>query len=202
MAKRVELVLGRRVGGEEPLGEPHRAEIRADPFARRDQLGRAAADVDDDRAGGQVATAGSAPERELCLLLAGQQARREPVAPLDLAEERLAVVGVADRARRNEQGALSAERLELAPVVGEAVAHARDRQRQELVPGVDALAEARDRRPPHDLVHSPVGNVRHQQASRVRALIDGGNTHQTVKVTAAIIPARRGVEQSGSSPGS
>ena len=52
------------------------------------------------------------------LLVAAQEPRREAVAPLDLAEERLAVLGVAHRARGDGERPLGAERLELAAVVG------------------------------------------------------------------------------------
>ena len=55
------------------------------------------------------AAVGDAAARELRLLLAAQQAGREAVAPLDLAEEGLAVLGVADRAGADRQHALGAE---------------------------------------------------------------------------------------------
>ena len=71
-----------------------------------------------------------------------EQPRREAVAPLDLAEERLAVLRVADGARRDEQRPLGAERLGVAAVVGEHVSHARDRDGEEAAARVDALAEA------------------------------------------------------------
>ena len=79
------------------------------------------------------------------LLVAAQQPRREAVAPLDLAEERLAVLGVANGARRDREDPLGAERLRLAAVVGEARSDARDRDGQEAAAAVDALAEAGDR---------------------------------------------------------
>ena len=118
-------------------------------------------------------------KRQVRLLVAGQQAGREAVAPFDLAEEGLAVLGVADRARRDEQRALGAEALELAPVVGETVADARDRQGQELVPGIDSLAEPGDRRPAGNLVDAPVDDVCDEQAGGVRTQIDGGYAHQS-----------------------
>ena len=68
----------------------------------------------------------------------------EPVAPLDLAEEGLAVLGVAHRARRDAERPLRAERLELAAVLREDVANAGDREGQELAPLVDSLAEPGD----------------------------------------------------------
>ena len=91
------------------LRQPHRADVEADGALARDQLGRAAADVEHERAVGDVA---DAAQRQRRLLLAAEQPRREPVAPLDLAEERLAVLGVAHRARRDGEHALGAERLE------------------------------------------------------------------------------------------
>ena len=57
-----------------------------------------------------------AAQRQRGLLVAAQQARREAVAPLDLAEEGLAVLGVAHGARRDAERPLGSERLELAPV--------------------------------------------------------------------------------------
>ena len=105
-------------------------------------------------------------ERQRRLLLAAEQPRREAVAPLDLAEERLAVLGVADGARRDREHALGAERLGLAAVVGEHVAHARDRQRQQAAPRVHALAETRDLLPQRHLVHAPVVDVRDEEPRR------------------------------------
>ena len=72
-----------------------------------------------------------AAQRQLRLLVAREQSGREAVAPLDLAEERLAVLRVADRARRDEQRSVGAERLGGAAVVGEDVADARDRKGEE-----------------------------------------------------------------------
>ena len=117
-----------------------------------DQLGRAAADVDHDRARLQRS---DPAKRHRGLLVAGEQPCREAVRPLDLSEERLAVLRVAHRARRDGERALRAERLELAPVVGERVAHARDRDGEEAAARVDPFAEPRDARAPHDLVDAP-----------------------------------------------
>ena len=88
-----------------------------------------------------------------------QQPRREAVAPLDLAEERLAVLRVADGARRDEQRPLGAERLGGAAVVGEGVADARDREGEEAAARVDALAEARDPRLAVQLLDAAVLDV-------------------------------------------
>ena len=127
-------VLAEALGQADAADIEARAEVRADDL----ELGRAAADVDDERA--RLDRADPA-QRHRRLLLAGQQARREAVAPLDLAEERLAVLGVADGARRDAERPLGSERFELAAVVGEDVADARDRERQEL-----ARARRRPRR--------------------------------------------------------
>ena len=137
------------------------------------ELGRAAADVDDERARLDRA---DAAQRQRSLLVAGQQARREAVAPLDLAEEGLAVLGVADGARRDAERPLGAELLELAAVVGEDVADARDRQRQQPAALVDALAEPRDLEPANDLLERPV-RVGDEEARRVRPQVDGGDPH-------------------------
>ena len=117
----------RRAAGrsEEPLGQPDAAGLGAQ---RRldavrsvdDELGRAAADVDDERPRAIGRSHATPRKRQLGLLVAVEQARREAVAPLDLAEERLAVVGVADGARPDGEDALRAERLRLAAVVDEA----------------------------------------------------------------------------------
>ena len=98
-------------------------------------------------------------QRQRGLLVAGQQPRRESVAPLDLAEERLAVLRVADGARRDAERPLGAELLELAAVVGEDVADARDREGEEPAPLVDALAEPRDLEPANDLVSVPFASA-------------------------------------------
>ena len=88
------------------LGQAHGTDVEADPLVAADQLGRAAADVHDHR---RVAGLADSAQRELGLLVSGEEARREPVAPLDLAEERFAVLRVADGARRHEERALGAE---------------------------------------------------------------------------------------------
>src|SRR5207244_7774489 len=112
----------------------------------------AAADVQHERAVAELAPVRDAAPSQLRLLLAREQARREAVAPLDLAEEGLAVLRVADRAGADRQHALSALSVELAPVLGEHVAHACDGERQQLAALVHALAEPRDLGAPLDLV--------------------------------------------------
>ena len=66
--------------------------------AAEHELGRAAADVHDQRAC-SIARPAATPRKVMRLVVPGEQLRREAVAPLDLAEERLAVLRVADGAR-------------------------------------------------------------------------------------------------------
>ena len=159
----------------EALGQAHAADVEALAHVRADDLDlrRAAADVDDERPGLERA---DPAQRHRGLLVAAQQARREAVAPLDLAEEGLAVLGVAHGARRDAERPLGAERLELAPVVGEDVADARDRDGEEAAPLVDALAEPGDLEPADDLVERPV-RVGDEQPGRVRPEVDRCDPH-------------------------
>ena len=175
----VELVARRRVGAQMPLGQSDRADVEARSLVSGDQLGRAAADVEHERPVAERAAVRHAAAGELGLLRAAEQARREAVAPLDLAEEGLAVLGVADGARPDRQHALGAESLELAAEVGEDVADTGDRQRQQLAPLVHAFAEPSDHGPPRDLVHALALDVRDQQAGRVRAEVDDAHAHPT-----------------------
>jgi hypothetical protein len=92
------------------------------------ELGRAAADVDEQRRRPELA---DSPSRQLRLFVAREEPRRKPIAPLDLAQERLAVLGVADGARGDQQRPLGAERLGRATVVGESIADAGDRDGEE-----------------------------------------------------------------------
>jgi hypothetical protein len=123
----------------------------------------------------RVSSASSPPE---------SQPGREAVAPLDLAEEGLAVLGVSDRAGCEHEHPLGAEPLELAAVAGEDVADARDRRRQQFSPLVDALAEPRDRRFARGLVDAPVLDVRNEQPSRIGAEIDHSDAHFEARVAA------------------
>ncbi len=128
----------------ELLGQPDRADVHAHGAVGEHQLGRAAADVHDHHSVEVVAAERRAGEGEPRLLLAGEQPRREAVAPLDLAEEGLAVLGVADGAGRDAEDALGAELLDPPAVLAEDVADARDREGEEPPARIDALAEARD----------------------------------------------------------
>jgi len=104
-----------RVARQVALGEPDRADVETRAEVAGDEFGRAAADVQQQCAGGEGAKSAAG---QVCFLLAREEARDEPVRPLDLAEERLAVLRVAHGARCDCECALGAERLELAPEVG------------------------------------------------------------------------------------
>ena len=160
-----------------PLRQPDGAEVDAHALTCGDQLGRAAADVEHDGLVADRAAAHDPAAGELRLLLAGEQPSREPVAPLDLAEKGLAVVGVTHRARCERQDALGAEPLELAAVVAEHVSHARERDRQELSALVDAFAEPRNHLLAGDLVHLPVADVRDEESRGVCPEIDDADAH-------------------------
>jgi hypothetical protein len=170
-----------------PFGQPDAAEVEARPEVVRDQLGRAAADVHDDRAGRERP---DAAERHRRLLVAGQQARCEPVGPFDLAQERLAVLGVAYRARRNGEYALGAQLVGFAPEVGERVADARDRDGEEAPARIDSFAEPGDPCPPRDLGHVAVRDVGDEEAGGVGAEVDRGDPRH-LRGTRPRIDARR-----------
>ncbi len=111
-----------------------------------------------------------------------EQARREAVAPLDLAEEGLAVLGVANGARRDGERPLGAERLELAAVVGEAVPDACDGHGQQSATAVDSFAQPRDREAPNDLLELVRPRRRRRgdgwSSSRGRPLRRGSSSRQ------------------------
>ena len=146
------------------LGDAHAPDVEARRGAgaavrAEDELGRATADVDDERVLEWRPPRRHAPVHERRLLLAVEQTRREAVAPLDLAEERLAVLGIADGARRDGERAGCAVILELPPVPDEAVADARDGDGEEATPLVHSLAEPGDRQLADDLVEAAVLHV-------------------------------------------
>ena len=115
-ARRGELRPRRRVGAEEALSDPDAADVEARregdfPRLRVHEFGRAAPDVDDEDVVERGPAGGDAPDHHRGLFGPGEQLRGEPVAPLDLAEECLAVLRVADSARRDRERSLGAERL-------------------------------------------------------------------------------------------
>ena len=137
-----------------------------------EQLGRAAADVEHER---RVVEGAEAAPGQLGLVVAREQARREAVRPLDLAEKRLAVLRIADGARRDCERALATERLGLSPEIGEHVPYARDRHRKQAPPSVDAFAQPRDDGAPDDLLDAAVLDVGDEQACGVRPQVDRGD---------------------------
>ena len=157
----VELCHRRWIGGEEPLRDANRADVEALVPANAvgtagDELGRAATDVDDHRSAVEPSFGRDAAEHQHRLVVPGQEASREAVAPLDLAEKRLAVFGIAHCARRDPQRPFRPERLGGSAKVREHVTHARDRHGQEATALVDTLAEARDPRLARDVRDLPV----------------------------------------------
>ena len=138
------------------LGEADGAQRQARAEVAEDELGRAPPMSTSSVRGVELADA--AP-RQLRLFVAREQPRREAVAPLDLAEERLAVLRVADGARRDEERPLGTERLGRAAVVGEGVADARDRDGEEAAARVDPFAESRDPRLAVQLLDAAVLDV-------------------------------------------
>jgi hypothetical protein len=171
-------VLGSRFGRAwEPLGETDAAKVEAHveldaARAAEDELGGTTAHVDDERSLVDLPAGGHAPKREERLLLSREEPRREAVAPLDLAEERLAVLGVPHSTRRERQGSLGAEPLDDAAVVGEDVPDAGNRRRKEEPARVHAFAEACDLDAPLAFSDGPVLDVGDEQAGRVRPEVD------------------------------
>ena len=119
-------------------------------------------------------------EGEPRLLLAGQQPRREAVAPLDLAEEGLAVLGVADGARRDAEDALGAELLDPRRYPERtfrtrAMGRGRSRRRASTPSPSEVISLA-----PLERVDRSVAHVGNEQPGGVRPEIDGRNTHGAI----------------------
>ncbi len=165
---------------QEALRDPYASDVEARRGAgtavrAEDELGGAAPDVDDERVLERRPPGRHAPVHERCLLAAVEQARREAVAPFDLAEKRLAVLRVADGARRDGERSRSAELLELPSILGEAVADARDGDGEEATPVIHSLAEPGDRQLADDLLEVAVLHVGDEKAGGVRPEIDRGD---------------------------
>ena len=166
---------------QEPLGDADGADVETVVPANavgpaRDELRRAAADVHDHGSVLERPLRRDAAKHQHRLVVPGEQARLEAVAPLDLAEERLAVLRVANRARRDCERPLRAERLRGAAKVGEDIPHTRNRAGEEAPALVDALAEPRDARLPRDVRDSPIVDVRDEEPRGIGAEIDRRNT--------------------------
>src|SRR5215211_290455 len=180
----------RRVSGK-TLREANAAEVVAlvKGHAARppeDQLGRAAADIDDERVLLNRPAGGDAAEREQRLFVAREEARLEAVAPFDLAEKRLPVLGVPDGACREGERALGTELLHRAAVVGEDVSDAHDSFRQQLPADVHTLAKARYLEAAVELADDSVLDVRHEEPCRVRAEIDDSDARHLRSVFRAL----------------
>ena len=169
----VQLLRARRIRVDEPLRVAHGADVEARVKVVHDQLGRAAADVDHERRRLRLDAAPS----QLRLLVTADEAGRKAITPFHLAEKCLAVLRVAHRARRHRERALGAEALERAPVIGEHVAHTRDRNGEESAARVDPLAEAGDVRLAVHLVDAAVYDVGDEQPRRVRPEVDRCDSH-------------------------
>ena len=144
-----------RIGAQKALCETDGADLQAHLEgalgAGDNELGRAAADVDEQRPRWRFAVRGDAPQRERRLLLTRQEPAGEPVARFDLAQERDPVRRVSNGARRDGQHALGPVCARLAPVVAEHFVHTRDRRGEEGATLVHRLAHARDDRSARDL---------------------------------------------------
>src|SRR3954469_19936354 len=172
---------GRGVGSHVALGLADGARLGRDVEAHAvavadDELGRAAADVDDDDgpdgAGGPLAR--RAPERQARLLVARDRARVETELVADAPGEVRAVGGVADGARQDRDRALRAELVDRGAVLPEDGDDALDRLGREAAAGIHAPAEAGDDGAPLELGDRAGRrvDVGDEQARRVRAEVD------------------------------
>ncbi len=144
-----------------------------DPVRASDhELRRAPAHVDDQRPGRKLTPGRHAAVGQEGLVVAREEARVEAVAPFDLAEKSLAVLGIADGARGHCQRAVGPARVERPPVVGEDVTDPGDRGGEEEPPHVHLLAEPRDGQAAVELAHDAVLDVCDEQARRVRPQVD------------------------------
>ena len=110
------------------------------------ELGRAAADVDDERrlAVAGVALARGPEERQAGLVIALEHVGLEPEPVADGAGELLAVGGVADRAGEHRHRALAPVALDRSWYSSRTRVHPLHRLSCEAAAGIDACAEARD----------------------------------------------------------
>ena len=139
------------------------------------ELGRAAADVDDQRRLAGRILGGGAEVGEAGLLAAVEHLRREGEALAQLGDEGVAVGGVADGARRDRHDVGHLRLLVQRHVVGDRLARRLDRLRRELSGEVDAAAEPGHAAAPLDLGDPAAGDVGDQEAGRVRADVDDGD---------------------------
>ena len=171
----------RRVGGEVALGVADHPGlergVEGDLLAGPDdQLGRAAADVDDQSRAGRGPFGGRAPVGEVRLLVAVEDLGRKVEALAQLGDEGAAVGGVADGARRDRRDRPRSQLLVARDVVGDRLADVLDRLHRELPGEVDAASQPRHPGPPVDLRDAGAADVGHQQPGRVCSDVDDGDS--------------------------
>ena len=172
---RVELVARRRVGVHESLGEAHGAHVEARRGSRR-----RAARSSRRRCRARASPGGGshAAARQLRFLVAASRAAsRSRSSTRSRRGTPRRSRRRAPRSSRRASARSAPRRLERAAVVGERVAHARDRDGEEPLARVDAFAEPRDARLAVHLVDAAVDDVRDEQPRRVRAEVDRGDSH-------------------------
>ena len=176
-----------RAGGspsQVALAVAHHARLGGDvevhlPARARDELGRAAADVDHEQRRRVAAVAGGGrPEvGQPRLLVAAERAPVEAEAVAHRRGELRAVGRVADRGRQHGDAALAAVALDRLRVALERVEHAPLRRVAEPAGRVHALAEAGDDRAAVELLDAAGADVGDEQARRVRADVDDRDAH-------------------------
>ena len=207
------------VGGSEAMWRsvwrttPACSEAWKEIFSPRadDQLGRAAADVDDQRRTRGHVLRGGAEVGEPRLLLAVEDARREREPLPQLGDEGASVAGVPDRAGRDRVDPLRAQLPDHLDVLADRLADRLDRLRGQLPGEIDPAPQPRHPAAPLDRRNPPPDHVGHQQPSRVGADVDRRDPCGSPPTwpgtlcrepCIASMGTRRGVEQPGSSSGS
>ena len=201
----LELVGLGRVRGQMALGMADRpglqrgVEVDLAPAAD-DQLGRAAADVEDEDRLVAGALRGRPQVGQVGLLLAGQKPGVEVEALPQLGDEGLAVDGVAHGAGSDRHHPLGPQLLVARLVVGDHAADVVHRVRAEVARVLDPAPEVGDGGPALDLADLGPLDVSDQQARRVRPDVDDGDPHRghaslrlplTARHSSAAAPAGR-----------
>ncbi len=162
---------------QEAFGEPHAADVEGHgahgAVVADGQLGRAAPDVDDDVVPSHRGQSrGRAPAGQRTLGLSVEQLRRHPDDVGGVAEEAVAVPGIADGRGGDEPRRGDAGLVHGAPVLRQHRHRALERLRREEVRRVDSLPE------PGDAHEAAVGGavaLGDQQARRVGPTVEGGH---------------------------
>ena len=131
---------------QELLGDAHATDVERDEPDRRvgaeDELGRAAADVDDEIRRGRVEVGRRAEERQRRFFVAREQLRGDTERVARGGEELVTVGGVACRARGGGAHLGGAVLVDRVAVLAQHVGGARDRVGRERPGAVDALRRA------------------------------------------------------------